>query len=1007
MLRSSFGFALIFGLRLLTAQNVYYLPQVADGTVANGTLKTTISLANTARTAASISIAATQDDGSPRTLSLTGLGTGSRFNLKLAPGATRMLVTDGTGDGSAGAMVVTSDVPLSVSSILTFADPAGTTGSESALPAVTSQDLAAEYRLPVDTASGMNTGIALYDPAKAAATVTLRLLDETGAPQSDTVTVSVAAQGHTIRFIQGDLFGGVPDGFRGTLRVATSGAIRVAAAGIRRSGTSSAITLLPATNAIARRVRFLFPQVLDGPSANGNAILQTTFAITNLSATTPATPGVKFTQDDGTAATLNLQAPLGPIAPGGTAFVQTDGSSSALVSAAALVVSDQPVAVTAFVTAYDSSSATFLAETALLPAPLDYQFALPFENTTSSGGAVVWNAGKRAVAVNYWLVDPDGKPLSAPQTTTLAPGSRWRGSAGDLFPDVATAPPASGSIVVSAGSPVDASLAVSPVRQFTAPLSVSTTPAVRLPWNGDGTPPATVRPVLDGARKVTASIPSSGGSLTLRDAKGNQFTLTIPPGALLNRETITMTAIASVAGLSGAGLSAGVQLEPDGLGLIRPATLQIDLASAPPKGSLPIGWRGQAPGAYLNPALPDARTWKILLTHFSGAGVGSFDLTSELIRIANDYDLCVSAGSYLTAQAHEEAAAGDQASADIDFARALEVFELGYERVIEPMMELAMGGDDEDVMRCAAQLALTYSRTLILLGAPGDDPTLSAISDFTSYIVARYAQKLADRCNKHDFTAYFDLIAAYRQMELTGSDTAAMPSPSTCPPAVEFNFSSNIKGDVAVGVTGTFDALVTGKVTLSGNMTKEVLSQVIDPQKDLYTSFTLAGAAPATYNNINLQVNNLPAGCAVTVPRLTADNLTVKAGQDPKLSQVQFKFNPHYDPQAVTANGQQLCSFCPVYRKIPVKVELWVDPGKPAESIVMTCSGVSQTIPANFWWTGWSLNHAAAGDNGFIQGWDLVNTPDLLAQKNISQTVTNDGITLTEKTDLKLKPVSQ
>jgi hypothetical protein len=133
----------------------------------------------------------------------------------------------------------------------------------------------------------------------------------------------------------------------------------------------------------------------------------------------------------------------------------------------------------------------------------------------------------------------------------------------------------------------------------------------------------------------------------------------------------------------------------------------------------------------------------------------------------------------------------------------------------------------------------------------------------------------------------------------------------------------------------------------------------------------------------------------------------VKPGDDPKLSQVQFKFNPNYQPQALTAKGQQLCSFCPVYRKTPVKVELWVDPGKPAETIVATCPGVSQSIPAIFWWSGWSQNHASAGDNGFIQGWDMQADPTFSAQKDINQHYVNAAGDFKEKTTLKLKPYTE
>ena len=186
-----------------------------------------------------------------------------------------------------------------------------------------------------------------------------------------------------------------------------------------------------------------------------------------------------------------------------------------------------------------------------------------------------------------------------------------------------------------------------------------------------------------------------------------------------------------------------------------------------------------------------------------------------------------------------------------------------------------------------------------------------------------------------------------------------------------------------------------------------MLSLVTDPSKDLFTSFQLTGSAAENYDSSSLIVNNVPAGCSVTISGKTTATMTVKQGQDPQLSQVQYKFDSHYDPQALTANGQQLCSFCPVYRKTPVKVGIWMDPGKPSETVLSTCPGGAMTLTMYNWWTAWVTNHATSGDNGYIEKWDLVDTPSLFAQKTISQSVTGPGgIVLTEKTDLKLKPLS-
>src|SRR5260370_16100641 len=262
----------------LPAQNNYYLPEIADGIVSNGQLKTTLALANTGKTTANVTIAVSRDDASPRPLSIAGLGTNSRFSTKLGPGATRLFVTDGSGDGTAGAAVVTSDVPLSVSEILWNADPTGNLLSESAAAALEDLDLGLEYLIAVDATAGTDTGVALYNPGKSAATVTLKLLDATGQTAGST-TLTLGPLGHVARFVRADLFPGAGD-FRGTLDVAS--AARLAAVVVRRNAASPAYTLLPAVSSLSHRLRFSFPQIADGPSEAGT--LQTTFLLTNVSA---------------------------------------------------------------------------------------------------------------------------------------------------------------------------------------------------------------------------------------------------------------------------------------------------------------------------------------------------------------------------------------------------------------------------------------------------------------------------------------------------------------------------------------------------------------------------------------------------------------------------------------------------------------------------------------------------------------------------------------------------
>ncbi len=980
----------------LRAQYNYYLPQFTDGVSSNGTFRTTLAVVNNSKTAANLTITASRDDSTSATLSIPGLGTSGKLTAKLPPGATSLYTTDGSGDGSLSAAQVGSDIAVSIVGIVSNLDLSGNVLSETYAPAVSGEELAAEYLLPVDTTGPLNTAVSLYNPAATALTVTLTLVDASGKP-AGSVTVPLGPGNHATRFVKGDLFAGIGD-FQGSLDVTASPG-KVVVGGLRQRAGAASFALLPAVSRLSHQVRFLFPQVFDGPAPEGT--LQTTFALTNLSLTKPATPALSLTLDDGTPMVVNLPGLTAgqAIPPGGTIFWQTDGLSATLVSGAASLQSDQPLAVVAVLTTTDPNGVV-LSESGFGPSTPNYQFRLPFDQAASgmTAEASFLNTGRRPITLTLTLLDPTGAPLATLQSGSIPGHGRLTGAIQDLFSGTAIT---AGSLVVSTGTPVDLSLAAFSVRHGAMVRSV--TPGLRIPVSPAGTP-STVTPTLNSTRTASADIATSGGTLTVTDDLSNKFTLTLPPGALLDRQTIKMTAIKSATGVSKPGLVAGVQLEPDGLGLMQPATLKIELAAPLPAGAYPIGWRGASPGVYLNPPLKDTKSLTLVLTHFSGAGAGGFDLTSELISIANQLDLVNSAAAYWANQGRQDALSGNDADAAIDGEKLLETLDISLDTVLVPMMELAMASDDLDVLRCAVTQAIAATRQLVLLGAPDDDPHLVAAQEFMSYAFQRMAAKIKARCDRHDFTAFYDAMGALRQGELLGSPVDI--DPGSCPPVLELDYTSEMKGTIPVGLTGSFDAKISGKITLTGSFTKDMLTQVQDPAKDLFTSFKLSGSAPETYDSIDFVVNNVPPGCSETISGRTPDQMTVKTGADPQLSQVQFKFDPHYDPQAVTANGQQLCSFCAVYQKVPVKVGIWMDPGKPSETLLSTCDGVSYPVTLYSWWTGWVVNHASSGDNGYIESWDLVNTPAVFAQKTINRTVVGDGgITITEITDLKLKPV--
>ena len=1003
----------------LTAQHHYYLPEMVDGNapLPSGhpagahalNVRTTFVLVNTGTTGANVTIAATHADSSPRQFHIPGVGSGTSVTTTVAPGAARLFETDGSGDGSEGSALISSDSVLSVSEILSNTN-SGSPVSESSVPALGDQDIVAAYTIPVDTV-GVDTGIALYNPGTDSATIKVRLIDSKG-KTAKTETVTLNGQHHTTIFATAAPLG-EKSGFRGTINVLSSAPL--AAAAVRRSSVSSAYTLLPAANAVGHDLQFFLPGVADGHSASETA--RTTFVLTNVSSKT-ATVKLSLTRDDSAAFKVHLN-PGGAnssfqesIGPGVSVFLQTDGSTASLTSGSATITSSQPLAAAAVVSNTDSSGA--VTETTLTPTPRFFQFALPFDNgTRTSAAARFYNGGSQPVTLTLHFYDVNGKSQGTKKLASLAPGKTVSGVPTDFFGSHAT----KGTIVASTGSPLTMLVSAVAIRETSKGQLLSASPGVPFFGHTSGTPP-TVTPTLDTAHVATANINATGGSLSVSDAKGNQFTLTIPAGALLDQTPITMSAIASATGLPGSGLIAGVQLEPDGLPLMAPAQLKIDLASPLPDGAHAIGWRGQSPGIYINPVLPDPKSLTIALTHFSGAGMGGGDLTNDLLFIDNKMDLVNSTIGGLLGEDRQAQLLGDKETDEMLQGEIHEIFADAYESVIVPLMQLAESSQDPDVVRCAMVQVLAYERQRQLLGtaigAYTEDDSIS--TDVTVFVYHTAPgilfPLLLDRCKQHDFSVYDDLLGAYRQFALVGAAPDADVIESvvqSCLPQLELDYNSLATGKFVAGSAGTitWNATMQGSMILQGSFLNDELNHISDPNYDLFTSFEVQGSGKELYKPAISLPNQI---CSVYVKTVKPDTMSVIPGTpnttgDTSNSRIKFQFDPHYDPAATDFKDQQLCSFCPVYRKKPVAVDLYLFPGIPGETVEEDCPDGNQTLPEFFWLAAWSLFHFTEVDPNHIADWDLQNTPQLLAQKsesNQGQDATN--FTLTEQADFKLKP---
>lgn len=149
---------------------------------------------------------------------------------------------------------------------------------------------------------------------------------------------------------------------------------------------------------------------------------------------------------------------------------------------------------------------------------------------------------------------------------------------------------------------------------------------------GDSTPPppATAAPTpapvqLDTARIASATVDSTGGTVTATGADGKRYVLTVPPGALATATEITATPVLTMGDAPlAAGLKAAVRFGPSGLRFALPATLRIEGASPTvAAGTSLVGFLRSQDGVsmQLMPVLVRGGDIELEVRHFSDAGV--------------------------------------------------------------------------------------------------------------------------------------------------------------------------------------------------------------------------------------------------------------------------------------------------------------------------------------------------------------------------------------------------
>jgi len=139
---------------------------------------------------------------------------------------------------------------------------------------------------------------------------------------------------------------------------------------------------------------------------------------------------------------------------------------------------------------------------------------------------------------------------------------------------------------------------------------------------GVAVPVESVELMLDRNRANSALLGASGGTVSTTGSDGTQYDLAIPPGALAGEQTITVTPASKTYGLRPSAVAlAAVHFAPDGLTLLRPATVTITPARAiSPRSLLAFAFRGLGSSFHYTPFSWSNGALSLPIFHFSGVG---------------------------------------------------------------------------------------------------------------------------------------------------------------------------------------------------------------------------------------------------------------------------------------------------------------------------------------------------------------------------------------------------
>ena len=199
--------------------------------------------------------------------------------------------------------------------------------------------------------------------------------------------------------------------------------------------------------------------------------------------------------------------------------------------------------------------------------------------------------------------------------------------------------------------------------------------------------PVTIQITPDPATTAQTLLSPTGAVLSLRDARGVQYRLEIPPNAVLQPVPVSMTVLGAARGLPfEIGFLAGVSFAPEGLRLLSAATLTLEFPGPVPENITGFAFQGDGGDFHLYPGAASGNTFTLPVAHFSGAMAG--------IASPGGRDQMMSLNTACKTQSSAEGWIGVMARSDASREKLWPLFYEWFEGAVSPHLKAAAGNDE-------------------------------------------------------------------------------------------------------------------------------------------------------------------------------------------------------------------------------------------------------------------------------------------------------------------------